>query len=348
MRAASLIAAFITGTIFTSFLVVAWTGPTSPPPSGNVAAPINVGTTDQIKDGGLGVNALAVFGNAILSGASRYLNFGTIAGASGYGLRDSAGTMQFKNAGGSWTAIGSGSSSLGGSGTANYLPKFTTTTTLGNSQIFDNGMNVGIGTASPGQKLDVVGGGVRIQASAVPLHLVETDQAAVAGKYWRIPLDGTRLRFDADGDGDGNFSPYTTPMTLTAAGNVGIGTTNPGQKLTVAGTIETTSGGIKFPDGTTQTTAAGGTASGTVGGGCSGNGSGWGNATNCAAQFCTAAGLGSCPAGYTARRTGTSSGTACAGGTQDCSCGNNCSRLICDGPTYFPSYYADPSLCIKN
>jgi hypothetical protein len=39
-------------------------------------------------------------------------------------------------------------------------------------------------------------------------------------------------------------------------GNVGIGTTNPGQKLTVAGTIESTSGGFKFPDGTTQTTAA--------------------------------------------------------------------------------------------
>ena len=41
------------------------------------------------------------------------------------------------------------------------------------------------------------------------------------------------------------------------AGNVGIGTTSPGQKLSVAGTIESTSGGIKFPDGTTQSSAAG-------------------------------------------------------------------------------------------
>lgn len=39
-------------------------------------------------------------------------------------------------------------------------------------------------------------------------------------------------------------------------GNVGIGTSSPGQPLTVAGVIETTSGGVKFPDGTTQTTAA--------------------------------------------------------------------------------------------
>ncbi len=37
--------------------------------------------------------------------------------------------------------------------------------------------------------------------------------------------------------------------------NVGIGTTNPTSKLTVAGTIESTTGGFRFPDGTTQLTA---------------------------------------------------------------------------------------------
>jgi len=46
------------------------------------------------------------------------------------------------------------------------------------------------------------------------------------------------------------------PIAVTPAGNVGIGTTTPGQKLTVAGTIESTSGGFKFPDGSTQTVAA--------------------------------------------------------------------------------------------
>src|SRR5262249_2043164 len=39
-------------------------------------------------------------------------------------------------------------------------------------------------------------------------------------------------------------------------GNVGIGTDAPESRLTVVGTIETTVGGLKFPDGSLQTTAA--------------------------------------------------------------------------------------------
>ena len=42
-----------------------------------------------------------------------------------------------------------------GSGSANYVPKFTAAKTLGNSIIYDNGTNVGIGTTSPGYKLDL-------------------------------------------------------------------------------------------------------------------------------------------------------------------------------------------------
>jgi hypothetical protein len=43
-----------------------------------------------------------------------------------------------------------------GTGTTNYLPKFTGITSLGNSQIFDNGTNVGIGTATPVYKVDLL------------------------------------------------------------------------------------------------------------------------------------------------------------------------------------------------
>ena len=91
------------GTVFSSLVVFAWTGPTQTAPASNVSAPINVGTIDQIKNAGLGVNSLAVYGNTILSGTNLYLNFGNTAGASGYGIRDNAGTLEFKNSGGNWT-----------------------------------------------------------------------------------------------------------------------------------------------------------------------------------------------------------------------------------------------------
>lgn len=53
-----------------------------------------------------------------LSGNDRYLSFGSVAGSGGYGIRDNAGVMEFKNLLGAWTPMGSGGSgSPGGSNT---------------------------------------------------------------------------------------------------------------------------------------------------------------------------------------------------------------------------------------
>ena len=45
------LAGFVAGGTFfiAASLVLAWTGPTSAPPNGNVSAPINVGATNQVK-----------------------------------------------------------------------------------------------------------------------------------------------------------------------------------------------------------------------------------------------------------------------------------------------------------
>ena len=78
----------------------------------------------------------------------------------------------------SWT-IATG---LSGTGTTNYVSKFTGTSSIGDSQIFDNGTNVGIGTASPTQKLDVNG-------NAVILGFLQAGDASVLGapSYGLIP-----------------------------------------------------------------------------------------------------------------------------------------------------------------
>jgi hypothetical protein len=54
-------------------------------------------------------------------------------------------------------AVTDGPETLGGSGTANYLPLWTSSTTLGNSHFFQSGGNNGIGTTSPKWALDVAG-----------------------------------------------------------------------------------------------------------------------------------------------------------------------------------------------
>jgi hypothetical protein len=45
------------------------------------------------------------------------------------------------------------------SGTTNYISKFTASDSIGNSQIYDNGTNLGVGNTSPSYKLDVSGTG---------------------------------------------------------------------------------------------------------------------------------------------------------------------------------------------
>jgi hypothetical protein len=51
------------------------------------------------------------------------------------------------------------------SGTTNYIPKFTSATALGNSQIFDNGIRVGIGTITPLARLHVADSNVVFAAA---------------------------------------------------------------------------------------------------------------------------------------------------------------------------------------
>src|SRR3989344_5442857 len=153
---------------------------------------------------------------------------------------------------------------LGGGGTVNYVGKFTGTGTIGNSLIFDNGTNVGIGATTPTFKLDIDAGtsesGLRLLGSntlRTYLNIQHTNRTA--GNYGAL-----NFRFDSgasistasvrgvDVNGNTDFATdllFTTmnaagsevqAMAINGSGNVGIGNANPAYKLDVNGNVNAT------------------------------------------------------------------------------------------------------------
>tara|TARA_Y100000389_G_scaffold41389_1_gene36073 strand:- start:214 stop:2991 length:2778 start_codon:yes stop_codon:yes gene_type:complete len=116
-------------------------------------------------------------------------------------------------------------SGIGGSGTVNYIPKFSTSTDLVNSTIYEESSNIGIGTTSPVFKLDVAG---NARASYFALRSNESSPAESAFIY----------RPETGVIGFGTASAER--IRITSIGLVGIGTVTPGEKLEVAGKVKVT------------------------------------------------------------------------------------------------------------
>jgi len=107
---------------------------------------------------------------------------------------------------------------------------------------------VGIGTNILTYNLEVAGSGIqRIRVNSSDNQAGISLMSNSSGEFTMYSPSGTdNLSFYFSGPGN--------IMTLTSTGNVGIGTTNPAEKLDVSGFIKT-SQGIKFPDNTQQTSA---------------------------------------------------------------------------------------------
>ena len=163
-------------------------------------------------------------------------------------------------------------STIDGSGTANYVTKWIDGNTIGNSQIFDNGTSVGINNASPSSSyvLDVHS---RDNAYNTRIYQPSTSTGAYVSLLVSGAMTSAVGYFGAGGSATGNPSfrdnvvigsqsahplvlntSDAERMRITAAGNVGIGTTAPGAKLDIVSTgagseglrVDGASGGFAF------------------------------------------------------------------------------------------------------
>ena len=116
-----------------------------------------------------------------------------------------------------------------GTGTTNYHAKWTGTSTIGNSLIWDNGTNVGIGTTSP---FAIAGLNLSLDNAAS-----SAIQLGVSGvRNAQFYADGAEVRLYAVTNVPIKFGTNDTErMRITSSGNVGIGTSSPNNKLDVSG-----------------------------------------------------------------------------------------------------------------
>ena len=248
------------GFVFAPHIFAAWVdAPNNPPTYGAAGCspapcleddfkPITQTAVDQSKQGSLAIGTpnapaypLDVIGDVNITGSYRI---------NGVSLTSGGGTV------------------LSGAGTANYLPKWTNGTALGDSLIFDNGTNVGIGTNSPkedpflsgAKTLDVNGyafANVYYDRDNVAYNIDPAGNSTLSGlstNTLRVtggtPVAGSVLTSDDVGNatwGQGGYWTLSgTDIYSNNTGNVGIGTQTPGAKLEVNGPLRLTAGGAQY------------------------------------------------------------------------------------------------------
>ncbi len=194
---------------------------------------------------------------------------------------------------GTVNAIGSNNVTLGflanfGSNNLNFASAFGSNSVVNSSDTIVLGKIAGTynGVARPADKVEIPGSGLVSGTFGVGITPSATWRFEVNGDSRFYTSSGGEVRFSspnaesgmtvfrsgnrADVRFEGTTLKLVTGLTdnppnslnglaIDLNGRVGIGTLTPASKLTVTGLIETTTGGVKFPDGTIQTSAFTGT-----------------------------------------------------------------------------------------
>jgi hypothetical protein len=137
-----------------------------------------------------------------------------------------------------------------GTGTTNYVTKWTSSSAIGISQIFDNGTNIGIRTTTPQRTFEVIGTTNDVTTAsfgrAIPIgnwtgihfgysETTNADYRKSALVFERTGTAGQgKIHILNNNDSDLTSATLANArITITAAGNVGISTTSPGATLDV-------------------------------------------------------------------------------------------------------------------
>ena len=160
-----------------------------------------------------------------------------------------------------------GTGTVTGTGTANYISKWTGTSSQGNSLIQDDGSTVGIGTnGSSGGKLQVYGGSIMIDQSGASSKYIVFQKGPIASFLGGSPFfdaysynaagsaDIARTWFTHSAEGTFSISHINTgtpamALSIDTSANVGIGTTAPSQLLSVNGTFGIEDATISYSSG---------------------------------------------------------------------------------------------------
>ncbi|MBT9167517.1 MAG: hypothetical protein DDT19_00855 [Syntrophomonadaceae bacterium] len=126
--------------------------------------------------------------------------------------------------------VAGGAGGIGGSGTINRVARFTGTSTIGDSQIFDDGTHVGFGTTTPGARLTLHGvnsdAGQMIRLGWSPSFDYSIWRSVVTG---HLNFDGSQTGFVAYRFNSGNVGIGVAPthqlhLSLDSAGKPGTNT----------------------------------------------------------------------------------------------------------------------------